>query len=512
MPAPHELLGRVVQELPVAVIVAEAPSGRLILGNAAVDEVWRAPFRPAEAVEGYAVYVGFHPDGRPYRPEEWPLARAVSTGEVVRGEEIEIARGDDTRGIIDCSAAPLRDEAGEIVAGFVVFQDVTDARRAERALSILAQAGRALQGADVESVLAEVARLCVPALADGCGVYLVEPDGMVSRHGAFADEEDEALLAEADPAVFEQLTRTPGALDDLERLLPSSSHVVPLVARERQIGALALFNLRGRRRWEADEQELAAELGRRCAVAIDLAQVLEDQRRTALTLQTALLPPALPDIPGFEVAARYLPADGRHLVGGDFYDAVATPGGWLLAVGDVCGKGIDAAVLTALARHSIRTAVHYEDGPGGVLGALNRALREHDPSRALLTATVAHLDAGGGLRVATGGHPPPLLRRADGRIEALEGAGLMLGVADDEAYRATDARLEPGDTLLLYTDGVTEARTATGFFGEQGLADLLIEPGEVDEIVARVADALSGPGVRRRDDVALVALRRADAG
>ena len=127
-------LEAVVQELPVGVIVAEAPSGRLLFSNQQVERIWRHPFLAAGRVAAYSSYQGFHADGRPYRPDEWPLARSITTGEVVTAEKITFLRGDGTRGTMQVSSAPVRDAQDRIIAGIVVFDDITEQELAEQAL------------------------------------------------------------------------------------------------------------------------------------------------------------------------------------------------------------------------------------------------------------------------------------------------------------------------------------------------------------------------------------------
>src|SRR4051794_24777098 len=135
---PAALLEAVLRQMPAAVIVAEAPSGRLLLGNEQVDRVLRRPFVPAASVEQYRAYEGFHPDGRPYEPHEWPLARSVARGEVVLEEEIAFRRGDGTRGVMSVNSSPVRDEGGRIAAGVAVFLDITERRQAEERVRRLA--------------------------------------------------------------------------------------------------------------------------------------------------------------------------------------------------------------------------------------------------------------------------------------------------------------------------------------------------------------------------------------
>jgi phosphoserine phosphatase RsbU/P len=263
--------------------------------------------------------------------------------------------------------------------------------------------------------------------------------------------------------------------------------------------------------------------------AVELAQLLEAEREArvraeaaerhasqlAETLQQSLLPPALPEIPGFDIAATYRAGGEGVDVGGDFYDVFETAdGAWGVAVGDVCGKGAEAAAITALARNTIRTAARYERKPSEVLRMLNEALLQREGAGSFCTVAYAVVaPAAGGhvaLRLALGGHPGPLLVRAGGGVEALGRPGTMLGAAADARIEDADAELAPGDLLVLYTDGVTECLTPEGRFGSERLTALLggLNGRDAVTVTRRVAeDVVDAPGHRSGDDVAVLVLR-----
>ena len=242
--------------------------------------------------------------------------------------------------------------------------------------------------------------------------------------------------------------------------LPLASFAcLPLIARGALLGVVSVISTRAGRFTPGDPQlALLQELCRRGAQALDNARLYAEQARTARTLQESLLPPRLPDMPGLDVSARYRPA---ARVGGDFFDAFALrDGGWALGIGDVCGKGAEAAAVTALARHTIRAAARYEDTPSGTLRALNEAILADHQDMRFCTAALAALrrtPAGAELVCAGGGHPPPVILRADGVALAACRPGTVLGVVADPALDDATTALGPGDAVLFYTDGLTEA-------------------------------------------------------
>ena len=237
------------------------------------------------------------------------------------------------------------------------------------------------------------------------------------------------------PELIEELVPPGGRREAIDALGIVAAMTVPLTARGRILGALTLVSAESGRRFTTDDLAFAEDLGARAGLAIDNAMLLDRSREIARTLQDSLLPASLPDVEGLDVAARYVAGGEGVEVGGDFYDLFPVDGGrgWAAVLGDVCGKGTEAAALTALARHTLR-AESDEVSPAEVLGRLNRAiLREGTDSR-FLTATYAWLRHENGavdVRLARGGHPPSLLVRADGSVETLCPAGPLLGIMDD---------------------------------------------------------------------------------
>ncbi|HTJ70095.1 MAG TPA: GAF domain-containing SpoIIE family protein phosphatase, partial [Actinospica sp.] len=245
------------------------------------------------------------------------------------------------------------------------------------------------------------------------------------------------------------------------------------------------------------------------------------ERATALarSLQESLLPPALSEVPGMETAASYLPAAGGSEVTGDFYDLFLGQGGWWCTVmGDVCGTGVEAAKITALARYTLRAEGSQHRSPAQVLARLNRALLEQSDEDRFLTAVYAtfHKTATGFTgRLSSGGHPPALIRRADGRIQAVGAPGTLLGAFARIDLAEARFRLAPGDALVFYTDGAIEARAARSggghgpLFGETALARTLASchDARASTIVERVGSALARhTGGWASDDTALLAL------
>jgi sigma-B regulation protein RsbU (phosphoserine phosphatase) len=235
--------------------------------------------------------------------------------------------------------------------------------------------------------------------------------------------------------------------------------------------------------------------------------------RLAATLQRTLLPPALPVVPGLEVAAHYHPASTDE-VGGDFYDLFRLDDGrWGLFIGDVCGNGAGAAVVTSLARYTLRAAAVHDPDPVAVLTELNAALHRErlDPAHRFCSVVFGVLTPGAGgcgVVLATGGHPPPVVIRADGTAEyGYDVGGQVVGLLPEASFVATALHLGPGDTLLLYTDGLSEARVDRDTrFDEDDLLEFLGSqaPASASQAVAAVRGLLDGFGPALDDDTALL--------
>ena len=253
--------------------------------------------------------------------------------------------------------------------------------------------------------------------------------------------------------------------------------LAPMSARGRVLGVLAV----GFDELEDEDRDdvlaLVEDLGRRAALALDNSRLYEERREVAETLQRSLLPPDLPDIPGVEVAARYLAAGSGNEVGGDFYDCFATGGGdWALVIGDVCGKGAEAAAITAIARYTLRASVLHSRQPRRVLTELNEALlRQRLDYRfcTVLYASVTPRPGGVEAVLATGGHPLPLVLRASGEVETAGSPGTLLGIMEDVEISEERVLLGAGDALVLYTDGVVEASPVDDALGPERLVEFL---------------------------------------
>jgi serine phosphatase RsbU (regulator of sigma subunit) len=286
-----------------------------------------------------------------------------------------------------------------------------------------------------------------------------------------------------------------------------------MIARGRALGVISLYMTESENRFTDDDLDLAVELARRAAVAADNSRLYSERTRVAETLQRSLVPAEIPPMPHLESAVRFRSA-GEGEVGGDFYDVFErAAGSWAAIVGDVCGKGAQAAALTALSRHTVRAAARYESGPVAALSVLNSAIAEQAPELLFCTAALVWLEPSAEhtrLRLSLGGHLPPLVVRADGTVESLDAEGALLGVFDEAELAERTAELAPGDALVLYTDGVTEAGAPDEAFGEERLAELLAGLGgrSADEIADAVEEAtLAYQATAPRDDVAILVLR-----
>jgi serine phosphatase RsbU (regulator of sigma subunit) len=413
-------------------------------------------------------------------------------------------------------------------------------------LLFLAQAGELLaQSMNVDLTVALIPRLVVPRLGLWCAVHLTNEYGELAL----------ASLTHADETAVPTLTKELDVHGDaLDGVLAADGFVpleaspggmsFPLTVRGAGLGTLTAGRPPGRHH-TPEELAIIEDLARRAAVAIENARVHDTRSRIATTLQRSLLPPDLPQIDGLEVAAQYVPAGDGLDVGGDFYDLVPLPGqGWLLVVGDVSGKGAGAAAVTGLVREVLHTLAADYRQPAETLARLNATLVERgggyfctlalaflraaDPTAADLVA--ADLVAGGlgsltdadlsladlsrpiafDLSLHLAGHDQPVLLRANGATTMVGTCGTALGLLNDITVPRATIRLRRGDSLVFYTDGVTERRRGSRLFGHKRLCS------EISSLVGSPASVLT-TRLRRsvlsfspqapKDDIAIVALR-----
>ncbi len=550
----HELeterarLDAVLRQLPAAVLIAEDRpddgEDRCVSGNDRAAEVLGPALGPGSGSLSRFVHEMRDRAGRPYPDEALPLYRALRDGIAVGPEELDIALPDGRAAVVSTTAAPVRDPHGRVVASVAVVNDVTRQRRREHHYRLLAEASTVLaRSLDRDTTLQAVSRLAVPDFADLCLVDVVDAAGMPTRVVAtFADPAVERIgrrlsafaprpglaegparvLRSGEAVLYREVTDellVAVACDDehlalLRSLRPSSTVTVPLVGRGRTLGTLTFSSLDPDRRFDDEDTELAVELGRRAGVAVANAQLYARERELATTLQRSLLPPGLPRIPGLDVAARVDFAGEGLVVGGDFYDLFPTPFGWALTIGDVCGTGAEAAAVTAHVRYVTRALAQYLD-PAAVLSHVNASLLAESNDLRFCTAIHGRIRPrrrGLGLSLCSAGHPPPVLVAADGAVSTLACSGTLLGVLDEPTFVGADVDLEAGETLVLYTDGVTEASGDHDRFGTERLHATLAAAVTAAGGAAGVAEAVLGAvarftGEQADDDRAVMVLR-----
>jgi serine phosphatase RsbU (regulator of sigma subunit) len=281
----------------------------------------------------------------------------------------------------------------------------------------------------------------------------------------------------------------------------------PLRIGDRLIGVIGFANHADRRPFTALEQRIALRISERVALAVDNARIASERAEIAETLQNGLRPSAIPSIPGWFLSALYNPAGAENRAGGDFYDLLRIEDGWMAVIGDVTGHGARAASLTALARYTLRTASSLTGDPQRALAELNDALL-NQPGTALCSVAAFTLDqpAHGEIRVAVAGHPPPLLLHG-GETREIHPPGPILGAFENAGWEIETLSLDPGDRLLVYTDGVVEARGRSGRLGEDRLCRCAGEADDPDETIRRIWSELEEFAVDGlQDDAAALAV------
>ena len=530
-------------------VTAQGPDGSLVYANDAAVRVLGFPsaeaLLSAPLAEIMARWVLLTPAGEPQSLADLPGRRALM------GEEPEpvlvqfIDRHTGERRWSRIKAKPVRDADGSVRLAINVIEDVTELKQVEQSQRFLAEASRALADSlEYESTLASIAHLAVPVVADWCAVDLA---------GDIAGELDRVAVAHVDPEkviwareIAERYPADPSsdrgvhhvlrtgesqlwpdipdaliteAAQDEEHLRlirtlgMASAMMVPMRVRDRVFGVISFVSAESGRRFTDADLQLAEDLALRAGTAVENARLYSARTTIARTLQASLLPPLLPEVPGVEAGALYRPAGEEHEVGGDFYDLFATgEDHWFAVIGDVCGKGAEAAAVTALARYTIRAAAAQRSSPAAILRWVNEAMLREGSSR-FCTIAVAHLDRSRPttrLTVAVGGHPAPLVLRADGSVEEAGAGGTLIGLVDDPKLSEATTTLAAGDAVLLYTDGVTEAEAPHHMWTPQELEAVVAAAAgaTAQELVDHVADAaLSGLEAAPRDDVAMLALR-----
>ncbi len=395
---------------------------------------------------------------------------------------------------------------------------------------------------DPAESLRNLARAAVPELAELCVIYLLDRDGSIERTVAAGvdpalarevervREEIPLDLAGVHPVAESLRTGEPRVIADLTdqaalaRIAESHEHqqimrdagyrsaaVFPMVARGRTLGAISFLHIGNDAPYGRGVLDVLADLSDRAALAFDNARLYAERSYVAQTLRRSLMPSSLPVIGGLELASFFRPLGAGSEVGGDFYDVFGDEHSCWLVVGDVCGKGAEAAALTGFLRHTIVAYARDAVSPGRVLSQVNRVMLEQDFDGRFATAILVNLRFGGeqvAVTLASAGHPAALLTRAGGASTQLGERGALLGVFADAEIAETSARLGPGDSLALYTDGLLEAHAPAQTITPEQLIERL---GSCPPEAAREAiEALLGLvelDEDVRDDIAILSAR-----
>ena len=511
------------------------PAAVAHLGFDSWEELRETP--PSQIMKDYLVW---GEDGREIQMQDIPSVR------ILRGEPAEpllirtVNRHTGAQRWNLLKSAPLLDEDGEVEATITIIEDVTERKRAELRGAFLADASAVLASSlGYEQTLRNVAELAVPEVADWCAVDLIDEDGgrkpvavahIDPERLALAEElrgyeperldpdqglgrvfrtGESLLYPEIPDAMLVQAAIDARHLELLRAVGLHSALIVPMRVGERILGALTLVSSDSGRVLDQFDQQLAEQVAARAAVAIENSRLYSERSAIARTLQQSLLPEQLPEIPGYELASVYVPALQSNLVGGDFYDVWPVGKSWIVIIGDVTGKGVEAATLTSLVRHTMRTASEFLTSPAQLLDRVDRTLKQR-PNLSVCTALCLRLEHDRAT-LAVGGHPLPL-HISGQRIAEIGDHGPLLGAFSDVTWRDIELELDAGSTLVAYTDGMTDALDEQGRrFGLGRLCTVLsdLRDPTAAEVIECLTGALAGfqAGVHA-DDTAAIALHR----
>ncbi|MGZ4311795.1 MAG: SpoIIE family protein phosphatase [Solirubrobacteraceae bacterium] len=534
----HAILGSV-----DAAVTVRDRQGRMVYANQAAADLLKLP--DPEAVRAQppgalmARFDVYTEDGRPV-----DLADLAGT-RLLRGEtspapmivrNIVKATGEE-RWLLNKATAVLGPD-GETLMAVNLIEDVTETKRNEIAQCLMAQTLRTLADKpDLPGMLEAIADAAVPSLADWAAVNMVEGSGEIHTQAIAHRDPDKvrlgwylnqrwpaehhessglgAVIRTGEPLLVHEITdemlarraQDPEHLGILREVGLNSAMIAPILSGERILGALSFISCTSRR-FDARDLELACDLGRQTGVIIDSAELQAAQSHIAQTLQADLIPRSLPAVEGWELSSVYRAAGRAVEAGGDFYDLLSFEGGWAAVIGDVVGKGAEAAALTALARYTLAAIVEATGDLTYAMRVLNRRLRQRgDDYRSLCTVAAVLVTPDEQVTILSAGHPLPVLRR-DGAAWPVGRPSPMLGFVEDVELLSTPVEVQPGDQIVLYTDGVLDAIGSDERFGEARLLEtvrmLALGAGAegILEAIERFRDR------DQADDIAILSLTR----
>jgi PAS domain S-box-containing protein len=494
--------------------------------------------------------------------------RAALRGET-RHHEHEGLQRDDVLWFNTIS--PLTGPDGTVVGGLVISRDMAGIRKLEESrrhlaetarastrraamerwrserLQFLIQVNHALAATlDRRDVMRVVTRVAVPRLGDWCSIHVMldpadkspevevahvdpemveyarelidtfpyDPKGPAGVPRVLRTGEPE-FLPDLSEELFEKLGTPAAAIEIVRKLQLRSVITVPLIKRSRIIGAMQFVRAGSEHGYDSEDLTLAEAMAGRVASSLENHRLLEQQKDIAHTLQQSLLPDRLPKIPGVECGVAYRAGEEAAEVGGDFYDLFEIDADrYAVVIGDVCGSGPHAAALTWLARHNLRSSAWRGDGPSAILSHLNDAIRRTESATfcTLIYGELRPESGGAVLNIANGGHPPPIIVPSSGDAWAMQPLGPLAGVMEAAKFREETIRIAPGDTIVLFTDGVTDLPPPHALAGDEllGLVEEAVRStAHPQNAVARLLESLDTrtPFTSRQDDVALLVLR-----
>lgn len=444
-----------------------------------------------------------HPGDWPETSRAWAIS--MKTGAPYEMQH-RLVRADKSSRWFLTRAVPMRDESGSIVRWFGTSTDIHDQKRVAQEQTYLAELGRIVNSSlEIDRTLRHICEAAVPLLADSCQIDLLV-DGFI-RTAAFAYTGTQREVPAS--RIRSHFYGDARAASFVERVdgRATETVIVPMHVRGKSIGTIAFVRPEDSDAYGAADVTFLEEVARRCALAIQNAQIYQREHRVASALQSASLPRRLPHIDGIVMDAVYVPGQSEAQIGGDWYDAFALADGRIVvSIGDVAGSGLDAAVTMSSMRQIIRGIAQVHADPVLMLNSADRALRMDDPDR-FVTAFAGVIDPIASTMVyATAGHPPPFIRRANGDLVELAYADLPLGLRERGAGTSATVRVDEDDLLVLYTDGLIESQhDLVG--GLQALREALGDPAldEVSRPALFIQERMLGEGAR--DDVALLTLR-----
>jgi PAS domain S-box-containing protein len=484
-----------------------------------------------------------------HKNEEMVILERVRKGERLETYETERIRADGARIDVSLTVSPITNPSQGLIGASVIARDITAEKRRRRAQEFLIAASRQLDTSlDVEQTARTIVVTAVPELAEICVIDFLGEDG------SYGD----SVVAGADPAAAARLEeirraspldpggehpvaqvmrdgrariwrdlKAPGVIDQVaqndehRRLIDdagyNSAAVVPLIARGRKLGAVSFLHASRDLRYDPGDLDFLTELGDRAAMALDNARLYGERTRISESLQRGLRPPQPPRVPGLAIDVVFEAAGEGIEIGGDLYDVLQTEDGCWVLIGDVAGKGTDAAAVSVALRHAVRGLTREIDEPEEVLARVNELLLGGSSLNDFATAMLLRLrrEGAGAWRaaIASAGHPPAV--HVGGEQPRLLGGGAVLGGWEDAEVRSHEVELGAGEALVLCTDGWLEAGPVSAHAEPETLARMAsgLARLELAELTARLrADAIRRGGGVLRDDLVILALRPDSAG